>query len=289
MQTETQENIIVTPMPEKPAAQAEVETELEAENDELEAAPESESEQGENEDESEESATTEEGKHKKNGFKKRFDRLKRREMEAKKEVEYWKREALKGNNQPKSEPTPRAAISGKPKADDFNTHEDFVEALSDWKFTEKLKDYDKSKQQEKVQATQKEKLTSWQSKVESYKESNPDFEETMEEAEDVILPYGAEEAIMDSEFGPKILHELAKNPELAIKISKLSAASAIREIGKIEARLEDKTTKQTTSKAPKPITSVRGGAKITKSLSDPNLTQAEYEAIRAKQSAGRAG
>ncbi len=75
-----------------------------------------------------------------------------------------------------------------------------------------------------------------------------------------------QEAISESEFGPEIFNELISNPKEFDRLSKMSPASAVREIGKIEARLEKTTPNpepsevKQPSKAPTPIKPIVGKA-----------------------------
>jgi len=78
------------------------------------------------------------------------------------------------------------------------------------------------------------------------------------------------DAIMDSDVGPQILYHLAENPDFAQELGKKTVISALREIGKLEARFDkgvkapaasepdEKPTVARSSKAPAPITPIRG-------------------------------
>ncbi len=145
------------------------------------------------------------------------------------------------------------------------------------------------KQNKAKQVSAQKRESEWQERVRNFSSSIDDFEEVMEEAEDVEVSPALQEAIFDSSVGPQVLYELAKNPEEANRISKLSPIAAIREIGRIEGKLQaslkETPKKSTTTKAPRPLSNVRGSGKVSKDLNDPNLSQAQYEALRRKQSA----
>lgn len=294
MDLSNESEIIVTGQGDAQAAEVKnLESENEAELETDEESVENESEESDESDNSEEKETEEtevkkEGK-KKNSFQKRIEKIKRREVEALKEVEFWKKEALKAkpeSNNNESKP-PQKAVDSRPRSESFDTHEEYVEALTDWKLDQR----ELAKQQEVAQLKQKETVNKWQERINSFTESTPDFEEVMEGAGDVIFPLEVSRAITESDLGPAVLYELAKDQENATRISKLSTIAAILEIGKIQARLESKTQKQTTtiSKAPKPISPVKGNGKPHKDINDPSLSQADYEALRQKQLDKRAG
>lgn len=79
----------------------------------------------------------------------------------------------------------------------------------------------------------------------------PDFEDVIEAAGEVMISQAMGEAIQESPIGPRILYHLAKNATESARISALSASAAIREIGKLEARLEAEAIKPA-PKAPEP-------------------------------------
>lgn len=91
------------------------------------------------------------------------------------------------------------------------------------------------------------------------------------------------EAITESEVGPEIGVYLARNIDEANRISQMSPASAIRAIGKIEARLESKPAQvelpKKTTAAPPPPTTVTGSSGVTRDINDPSLTPAERIAM----------
>jgi len=83
---------------------------------------------------------------------------------------------------------------------------------------------------------------------------------------DVVVSDQVRDAILDSDVGPKILYHLAENPEIATRISGLPLSSALREIGRLEARFE-KTAEAPKpavrkSNAPAPINPIRGGSNV---------------------------
>lgn len=78
------------------------------------------------------------------------------------------------------------------------------------------------------------------------------------------------EELRDSEKGPVLAYELAKNPALSAELNALSPRDAAREIGRIEARLSLPKPK-TTTKAPPPIAPVSGGG-------SPNTQEADLNA-----------
>lgn len=229
---------------------------------------------------------------KKNGFQKRIDKLNARVTASEQEKEYWKREAMKVATAPKPEAKvdqTSAAAPGKPHIDSYDSHAEYVEALTDWKTEQKLNERDQKQAKSQLETEQTNALKTHTSRVESFKGEHDDFDEMMENLADVPNSPALQSIIVSSDNGPALLYELAKNPEEAKRIAMLSPLAAAREMGRIEARLSApaKTTKEASkiTKAPRPMEPVGKGGKgaISKSIFDPSLSQREYERLRAEQ------
>lgn len=183
-------------------------------------------------------------------------------------------------NQPKEE------VKGKPTPDQFETYEQFLEALADHKAEEKF-----------AALTQKqreaERQSKYQSEVERQNERKADMIQTGErkydDFEEVVGSAKAEIsepaflAILEAENSADIVYHLAKNPAEAERIAALSPYAQAKEIGKLEDKLSSKPTKL--SNAPSPINPAKGASSIVKSVEDMSL--AEYEQDFMKRRYGR--
>lgn len=237
---------------------------------------ETEGEEVEQTDKPEETETEESEKDKprrKGGIQKRVDKLTQRVSAAQAEAEYWKREALKNAAAQKEAPKPDAAspteaAQGKPKADDFDTHEAYVEALTDWKVgqaeAKRAERETKSRMETEAQRLDREHAE----RIQSFRSKHDDFDELLQEGlSDVPASPALEQVIKSSDVGPELLYELAKDPAEAARIARLPAMSLAREIGKLEARITSKASSEKNpepkkiTNAPKPLTPVnaRGG------------------------------
>lgn len=280
-----------------PANSGSAETEAKEESEEN-SNSEAESEKDEAEDQ-EEDSDSEKPKRPTQGFKKRIDKLRARASRAEQELEYWKNLALKekGAADPKKEevekPKP-AAESNKPNPDDFETHSEYVEALTDWKLEQREKARSEKQEKERLQKEQETVLQTHSDRVKAFSKEVKDYEEVIAEIDDIVFPAAALDAITSSELGPQIAYELAKNREEAERIAKLPPGQVYREIGKLEAKLEARASasvkpepKKTTQAPPPPTPIGSGKSTVPKRLEDAK-TQAEYEAIRREQMKRRA-
>jgi len=203
-------------------------------------------------------------------LEKRFDKvIKERELaraEAQKERE--QREALENRLkelEQASKPQVAENPDREPQPQDFTDAFEYAKALARYSTEKALKDRDQAEQQRNAKAEKDKVLTSWNQRLEQTKTELPDYEE-MIASSDVVVSDQVRDAILESETGPKILYHLAENPEVAEKIGKMSLISALREIGKLEARFEKPTETQKPtvrkSNAPQPINPIRGGSNV---------------------------
>lgn len=234
-------------------------------------------------------------KNKPGGFKKRIDKLNQKLSQSEQEKDYWRQQALraatpsgeKAENKA-VETKPAAQAAGKPKADDFATHEEFVEALTDWKIEQR----DQKKQADQIN---NDVRAEFQAKAIKHAERVDKFSATKDDWDEVEGVFGKtkgsltlQDVVINSENGPEILYELGKNPKELQRILALPAFQQAKELWKIEARFAIPTKPvetKVTPKAPAPVTPVKTrGASFAKSIHDENISQREYEKLRAEPS-----
>lgn len=175
--------------------------------------------------------------HKKSGSQ----RWKEKAAREAQEKEYWKQQAL-SNSKPEA---PKAApvAEGKPRLDDFETHEAWVEAVTDWKVEQKMADREAKSEAARRQQT-------WEQKAESARAKFEDFDDALESAAMPSRPVA--EVLSESPIGAELAYHLATNPKEYARINALGPIAAARELGLIEARLDQKS--KPAAKAPAPVT-----------------------------------
>jgi hypothetical protein len=172
-----------------------------------------------------------------------------------------------------------AASSGPPDRTQYSDHEQYLEALADFKVAEKFKGLQERVQQEKAQESAKQRETVWKEKLEKASAKHSDFDEVVF---DEKLPVSAAmaEAMQESDVGPDIAYWLGKNPAETKRIAGLSAIAQAREIGRIEARIADeKPVVKTVSKTPAPIEPVGKGKTSETSIASAKSMD-EYVRLR---------
>lgn len=237
-----------------------------------------------------------EGKPKKaSGFEKRIKRFQKKLSEKDKEIEYLKSIAFEAKGKPEATKAGTAKDSfqaktkeGRPNPDDFETHEDFVDALTDWKIGEREKEREVAAKHTQIKSEYQGRVESFRGKVETFAKSHEDFNDVLEEVDDIPMSMGVQEALLDSEVGADVMYELAKNRKEYERINSLGVSAAAREIGRLEERIQSRKkakqeAKTTTTSAPNPLTPVGkgGNAKSAKSVEDMSFE--EYKEYRLKK------
>lgn len=238
---------------------------------------------------------------KKSGFKKRIERFQRRLSEKEQEAEYWRAEALKAQTnkpEPTLDNTPQIAMPDtdqKPIADDFESIDEYVEAVTDWKLKKVEEERNQKERLTQAKSEFQVQVEQFQAKVAEFSKTQEDFGEVVDDASDVVLTPGLQESILSSDLGPQVMYELALNKTELSRINGLTPLAQAREIGKLEARISqrlesesssvEKPRHKLTTKAPPPPKPISGKSdKATKrSIYDPELSQSEFERLREKR------
>lgn len=287
----------------EPAKDAGETTEKSDDSEKEGESEESDSEKGEDEskDESDESNKEDDEKleaksKRRKGFERRIEKLNARAKAIEEEAAYWKRKALEGEKSEKTddEPKVKADESARPDVDDFETYDDYVEALTEYKAKQLLAAKDQESREKQIAREHEAKISSHNSRVEKYAKENPEYLNDLndfiaDEGEDYMLSASLEQSLVESENGPQLMHELLKDPEEMKRVNSLGPMGVARALGRIEARLESKATaskeekkeikKTKTTSAPAPISTVK--AKGGQAYKDPSkMTMREYEAYR---------
>lgn len=260
-----------------------------------------ETEHEDSEEESEAEAPKDDKPKKKSGWQRTIDKKTRQAAEARREADEAKREAeflrhrvrelSAGAADPKADPAKPTEAPGKPNPDQFDTHSEYVEALTDWKLEQRDKAREAKDQKQRLETEQERLNRTYVERRESFKTEHADWDDVMSEVDGIPVSPAVTQIILESENGPELAYELAKIPKEYARICKLSPLAAAREIGKIESRLAQKASSETKpetkkiTKAPAPLAPVGNGGKgsAPKSIFDADISQAEYERLRAEQ------
>ena len=167
------------------------------------------------------------------------------------------------------EPPQPDELGPEPVPSQFSDVGEYGKALKDWTADSTRRDDARKAAEARAAAEATRIHDDWMKRQTAYQTETPDYEETVKNSQ-VQIGNDVRDAIFDSESGPQILYALAKDPELADKIAKMSVGRALKEIGKLEAKLPSGGTTQEgpksapaatvaeISRAPAPISPLRG-------------------------------
>lgn len=149
----------------------------------------------------------------------------------------------------------------------FETYDDYAEALAERIAEEKLAKREAARQQQAL-------LEQYHDREETARDKYDDFDQVAYNPELPVTEVMAQ-SIQASEVGPDVLYWLGVNPKEAERISRLSPILQAKEIGKIEATMASNPPVRKTSTAPAPIAPVTARSNGTPryDTTDPRSTK----------------
>jgi hypothetical protein len=231
-------------------------------------------------------------------LEKRFSEITKQREEARQEAQREReaRQALETRLQAlerQSAPQQNQAqnVEQEPQPHQFSDAFEYAKALTDYRVEHRLAQEKANQAEAAAQAERQQVISQWTKKVDAAKAELPDFDEMVQSAGDVVIPDHVRDAMMESDVGPKLLYYFAENPDVARSIAAMQPIKALREIGKLEAKLE--TPKQVEkppvarSKAPEPIQPIRASGKADIPIGANGEFHGSYQAWKAARKAGR--
>lgn len=190
--------------------------------------------------------TDEPGKKKKGGFQRRVDKLTREKEDLRRDNEQLRadmaaQKAARDSGKV-TEPTKTTTDSKEPKSDDFEKVEDYYKAVAKHEAKLELQNEMKAQAAKQREDAAKAELANKQnahrSRITDFEKTHADFKDVMEEIGEIAAPREMFDAILESDFGPAIMYELAQDPESYAKLAAAGPIHAVKAVAKIEARLE---------------------------------------------------
>lgn len=152
--------------------------------------------------------------------------------------------ALGGKVAETSKPAAPVADAPKPKVADFETYEDFVEALSDWKADQKataraaevekkidakLTASEKRREADAQAGSQQVVIAQHNARMDAARKAHPDFDSVLAAQADILVHQAIGEVIPFSPVGAEVMYHLAKNPAVAETLVDLPISLPMRD------------------------------------------------------------
>lgn len=228
---------------------------------------------------------------------KRYHELTRERYDALRErdIERYEKESLKARlDQLEKAKTQQVAPDTFPTLEQYGYDESrYIAAVAQYNAKQAEQVVETRLKAERDRQQQEVRQKGWQAKEAEFIKSKPDYVEKVQMARTLPISQEAQQALLESDLGPQVAYHLVENPDKAAAIMQLSVPAQLREIGRIEARLEAAKVapKPPVSQAPSPVPKldVENAApsfKVDTPDSD-NLSDAEWTKRRNAQEQAR--
>lgn len=173
----------------------------------------------------------------------------------------------------------------KPHVEDFNTNEEFSEALFDYKFAQNdaakeekdIAEYERSEQNKKYDDFEQKRSSVMGKGVEKY----DNFNEIVGSMPTEIMSENVALALVETPNAEDVAYYLGNNIGEAQKISELSSIQIAIKVGEISTKLKNKPKIEKSSSA-EPIKTI-SGSQINTDKDPMEMTDKEYTAYRRKR------
>lgn len=197
--------------------------------------------------------------------RKRIDKIVWQREEARREAEHWKRMAQEQREQEAKQAVMPESSAGKPQIGQFENFEEYTEALAKWTVESRIKEAERAFNERTQKERNAQSLREFNERAEKTRAKYPEYDDLFERASisEAMVP-----SILESENGPDIVVYLGKNPDVARRLYNLNPTQAAREIGKIEAKLDDLLQSKTVTEAKPPLNPVKPKGDLPSGLDD---------------------
>jgi len=221
-----------------------------------------------------------------------IEKLRKAKEKAQEDAKYWRQEKararaeyFKSPREPAKQPLPAESAS-RPKPDDFEDYNDYVDKLTDWKVEQQRIKWEREAAERAKNESVQQKEARLQAEIAKGFEKYEDFEDV---ALDQTVPITemVKDILAESEMPADVVYYLGKHRTEAIAIARMTPIAAARAIQKIEIGLAStqnnpQSTKKIT-KAPPPIKPVGASGSFEKNPED--MTVKEFDAWRRSKGA----
>lgn len=193
-------------------------------------------------------------------------------------------EARYGSGAPSPAPERAEQEQGPPKLDAYNSYEEWVEAVADYRAEKRFTELQRQSEERAAQETERKAAESrraaYEKAVATIEDRYADYHEVTAE---MPVTRAMAEFILEHDKGPDIAYYLGKNPDEAMRIATLPPVKQGFELAKLEAKLVTPGSQvKTATSAPEPINPVR--PRERSAAADPSkMSMAEYANWRKQQ------
>lgn len=177
-------------------------------------------------------------------------------------------------------PNTNGAPAEKPKVDNFDDYDSYLEALAEWHLDNKTRQQVSELREHLVRQEQETQLATFKAKSSEFHKENPDYLDVLKSVDDIEVPPAVQQMLLAVDNGPALMYELAKNRDTFAKMVKLPAMSVAIQIGALSAELKQRKSTPPVTRAAAPLKPL-GTSSPSTGKSPEDMTMAEYKAWRA--------
>jgi hypothetical protein len=187
-------------------------------------------------------------------------------------------------------PASPAPPNGPPQAEQFERHEEFVQAAAHYAADQRF-------QQERQQAQQMRFQQDLVSREAAFKAAHPDFDAVVDRGLAGLGGTFLQHALMNMPDGPALAYTLAQQPELVQRLNALPPPLVLVELGRLSAAPQPTAPTPAVGSAggvappvtpapplPEPMAPVGGGGSMVQPTYSEGMSQKDYETWRARTS-----
>lgn len=177
--------------------------------------------------------------------------------------------------------TKQSKVDDAPKEEDYETFEEYQEAIVDYKANKRLQERLQAEKQQQLQAEmqkqQQQQVLKLQKQEEAFRSQHADYDEVKKQADlfyrDTINRLGENHPtlqrligdVLESDFMPELFYEIGNNPEFLDDLVSLSPTQASFKLFEFKQSLGGESPEQTN--LPTPIKSTKASGQSSKPLS----------------------
>lgn len=180
---------------------------------------------------------------------------------------------------------PAKEVKPAPRLEDFETMEEYTDALADHKAEQRVKDQLEARKQEELKVAREQRDAElkrhYQAKANEFRSKTPDYDEVSKDFAETIdvLQKQAEQrgvnldtmdklgtALLKSEHGAEMVYHIGQNPEVLESMATMDVFDAAVEFVKLEQGFQNQSPTDNVA-PPKPIKPVKSKGRLTKAVS----------------------
>lgn len=217
------------------------------------------------------------------GVQKRINELTAKARAAERRAEYAESQLHANHGRNREEPSAPESAAGRPALDQFESYDDYVEALTDWKTDQKLtaREVANEAKRQKSEATETTRTKVF-TQVEAGRSEFADFDDVVINNPDLPVSESMTGVLLELEKGHAVAYYLGQNLEEAADIASMSPTRQAIALGRIEAKLAIKSPAKL-SKAPAPVGSALAGGASPGKADPTKMTDSEWAKWDAEQ------